>query len=486
MIRRLLVWAAAFGLAAGCTHPEDGPFLIEGTTYRIGRPVQREEATLNADVYTSRLQCESDPLAIPPEDVDLCVPHVDRATGEIRLAFALKDTRTGDLRERPVEPEDVKATYDGQGARVQEVIPHNPRRVSQLFIVVLDGSSSMWAGDEGERVIDRVYRALTRRSVQDAFFPEDAPPGVETGVVLLRFNNELKGLDGGPPRVITSRAEYLDVVRRNVYARSGGFTWLYKAVGESLGPVLESDSVDRWLTINKGEPTIIAISDGFNNEQGSDRCGDNAERLSELLDQIRAVQAGDGPARNASLYTVGLGRPVFRDFDIEKLRGVRPTPDALCGNQAGRTINGDLETYGIDNASLAWIAMVGKGESFVAQDDSRLAQVFVDAAAERYRWYEVRYRVDPWFHRRAFTAGVLIPGEGAGASVPILPSGWIDAPTASPEPGTPWTRPTPMRATLGLVMPILGALVLIHFLGPASFNGRRAVTRRARRRAPRR
>ncbi len=463
-------------LVAACVNSEEGPFLIEGTTYRIGIPTQMEDADLTVDMFTSREVCRAK-REVAVEDVDLCVPSIDRATGQVHMSFAFKDQGSGYSYPLPLTVDDLVVTHDGQSIPgTVQLTPHDPIRVSQLFVVLLDGSGSMYKGEEP--MIDRVYSALMRRSVTDAFFPDN--PDIQTGVVLLRFTNEVVGLDGGPPRVITNAAEYRAMVRGHIQSGNRGFTHLYSGIEYSISQLAEEDGIKEWLALRRAEPTVIAITDGFNNERSQDQCGDNVSRLQDLLTAL-------GDARSLPLhkrprvYTVGLGRAVWPDWDINDHTTAQVTPEALCGDYGGVRIDGNLEEVGIDNASLEWIAKYGMGESYVARNDRGLSQVFLDAAAIRYSWYDLQYSVDPYYHRRSFESGLKLRSfANAGVSVPIYPSGWIDAPTPVREAGSTRTRPPGMRAAIALVLPILSGLILLHFFGAASFNGRRAVTRRAR------
>ena len=71
-------------------------------------------------------------------------------------------------------------------------------------------------------------------------------------------------------------------------------------------------------------------------------------------------------------------------------------------------IDGDLENRGIDNVSLEWIAKVGGGQSFVSKDKKGLANAFIQAAALRYKWFELRYKVSPTWFRETFITKLQI------------------------------------------------------------------------------
>ena len=468
-------WIAACLLAGACVNSEDGPFLIEGTTYRIGEPEQIEDHDLTVEVFTSREACLAD-RAVATEDVEDCLPRVDRATGQVHLAFAFQDN-AGHSYELPLEASQVVVTHDGltvPGAA--ELTPHEPLRASQLFIVLMDGSGSMYRGDQP--MIDKVYRALMRPNVIDAFFPNI--DNVATGVVLLRFTDTVEGLDGGPPRVIENRREYEQLVRQHIASGNRGYTHLYDSIEYSINELPDAPGVKEWLALRRAEPTVIAITDGFNNEQASDQCGVNATRLNDLLQYVDESQSRDLYKR-PKIYTVGLGAALRPNWDYDDHKANQPSPDSLCGRYQAERIDGNLENIGIDNVSLEWIAQRGGGETYVAESDRRLSEVFLDAAAIRYGWYELDYAVDPYFHRRTFRPGMqLRTSNQAGFEVPVHPSGWLDAPTPRRRTGSVWTEPRGMRASIAFALPILSGFVLLYFLGPATFNGRRAVTRRAR------
>ncbi len=82
-MKRLALWFAVWVLA-GCVDAEDGPRLIEGTTSRIGAPVQGEDTELHLEVFTSRSDCLA---ALGEAAADDCVPQIDRGTGQVRRSF---------------------------------------------------------------------------------------------------------------------------------------------------------------------------------------------------------------------------------------------------------------------------------------------------------------------------------------------------------------------------------------------------------------
>lgn len=151
-------------------------------------------------------------------------------------------------------------------------------------------------------------------------------------------------------------------------------------------------------------------------------------------------------------------------------------PLALCGRgNAVRRIDGDLENRGVDNAALEWIAVSGDGESFVSRDVDGLATAFKAAAPRAYRWFEARYVVDPLFLRRSFDVTIRLEAMAkTEATIRLHPSGWLDAPPGVVGPDGS-VAPGSAAATASLVLPVLGALVALHYLPPALFNVRRAL-----------
>jgi hypothetical protein len=152
----------------------------------------------------------------------------------------------------------------------------------------------------------------------------------------------------------------------------------------------------------------------------------------------------------------------------------------LCGRYVSRRIDGDLENDGIDNVSLEWIASFGGGSAYVRQGKKKLGEAFEAAAAKRYEWFEVRYRVQPAHLRRSFESTIELVSFATGAaSVTIHPSAWLDAP-----PGViasdGWSRPASYRRTLSAVLPMMGLVVAMMYLGAAGFNSRRVLSGRTR------
>jgi len=470
-------WLLGLGLlVAGCEDPKDGLVPIEGTTYRIGAPAQDgDKNEVIVDMLRSRDECRAK-LELTDEQAEDCVPRFDRATGQGRFAFRIVDKVNLDPLFLPLAEENIKVSHDNRPPPEVRVTRHDARPTSQLFILLIDGSQSMHEPSTQEGPVMKVYNALMDPSVIDGFFPKTG--SVERGVLLLRFTDQVRGFDGGPPRVITSRKEYKDVVQNYMLAGSPGWTHLYDAVDFSVGKLLEDAIVKDWIQQRRAEPTIVALTDGFNNEQSSDSCGTNAGRLTDTLEKVSTARKSEFGKR-PTVYTVGIGRALRPGFRLPKVAPRQIRPSMLCGRYQDSVINRGVELLGIDNASLDLMAAAGGGKSFVKSTHKGLASVFQEAAAERYGWYQVDYRVDGFYHRRSFDLGMRLDAFArGGAKVRVYPSGWVDAPALAPG-DDGWGKPVSFRVTLTLLLPLLSLLLIGGFWGPASYNARRALFRRA-------
>lgn len=468
--------AACLWALSGCQTTEY-PAPIAGTTYRIGEDVPAEGSEIRLDVLTTAGECANAGI----NDVSECIPYADRASGEVKVSFDLRDPVTSTTLFRSLDKDMISVSHDSSLQDDYELIPHDPVSAGQLFVLVIDGSGSMYEGG-GER-IKKVYEALLKPAVIKGFLPEE---NGGTGVVLLRFSTEVTGLDGGTPRVIKTSAEYRKMIKDNLLLPQGGYTHLYDAVKYAITDLPQVKSIDRFMAVKSADPTVIVLTDGFNNQEAADTCGTNVERLNSLLGAMQEVRRGSGAGARSTVFTVGFGKRYRKG---EKPDGFNQsvTPTGLCGPYADQRIDGHLEDYGIDHVSLAWIAEAGSGVSFVKQDSGGLAEVFQRATRARYRWYELLYRVpDPFHHRKSFDVRLRLQKLARSeTTVTIHPSPWLDGPGGVRATGDRWTQGGPYRRTLALVLPILGALVLLFYIGPAFFNARRALFRRARPRSRR-
>lgn len=479
MMRRLLLWGAALGIATStsCMDIEDGPWPVVGSSYRISAYQPAEKSEINLQIFSREQDCYEGTAKSTVEEADkaLCAPRVDRASGQVHLGFMLLDSETRGLSPQPLQKADISLSHDN-GAVLDEdyeLIPHGSQRRGQLFILLIDGSGSMYGED---RKIDRVKKALLNKGVVQSFYPSG---GVRTGVVLLRFSDAERPVPIGSaePTVIEDAKTYRQIVRDELAQPSGGYTHLYGAVRYAMADLLREPDVLRWLEVNSAQPTIVALTDGFNNEAADDTCASNAPRLQETLEVISEARNLGAATTRPVLHTVGLGDPIPPTF---KPRRGQVSAAALCGARAYDRIDGGLEEQGIDNASLKWMAEVGGGITHTG-GSGQLASVFEMTAAERYDWYEVYYRVDPTFHRRPFTTEIRLNNYArASSTVDFLPSGFVDHPTADlPEDdeGVGFEDRT-LRHSAALIMPLLGLLVLLTYWVPATFNARRAIFRR--------
>jgi hypothetical protein len=476
-VRRIAALGLAWGLL-GCQDFDDSPWLVEGTTWRIDEPQFAEGGDVKIDIFANRVDClQAD--EVDETEIEDCIPRVDRGTGQVEIAFRLVDKATSDTLYLPLTKEQVNLAHQGSavvGSR-WELIQHGPMRAGQLFIVIIDGSASIY--ETGG--IEKIKKALLTETVIDAFMPENSTEAA--AVMLLRFSEDVRTIEGGDPRlasaIIKGRADYKRRVNEHLHSNDRGYSHLYDAVSFASGPLLESPEVRNWLQVNRAQPTIVILTDGFNNEQADDVCKDNVQRLKDTVDVLARVRAAGGSYK-PTVFTVGLGDPIRAKFTLPA--GGAVSEPALCNNYADQRIDGGLEAK-IDNPSLEWIADAGGGRSFIKTNHKGLAEVFTEAAAQRFKWYELRYDIDTFYHRSSFTSLIRLDSGGqAESSVSFHPSAWLDAPSGEVAEGELWHRRTAVRRSTVLVMSILGGLVFLGFVGPATFNARRALFRRARRR----
>lgn len=456
---------------------------VPGTTTRVGRPANESGTELELKIFTTTEDCLA---TVQPDDVELCLPHVDRRSGQVRLGFQFR--LDSDDFPIPLTEENLKVVHkgrtvqDGPGMSV-EIVPHDPIDANQLYILVIDGSSSMAeANAKGRSRMDRVRAALLTDGVADAFFPKG---GTKTGVVLLSFTSGDPVPVGGKLEVITDPQSYRKAVRKDLRVLAG-FTHLYNAVQYATGPLLQQEEVKLFVDLEQAAPTVIALTDGFNNQAADDTCATNVERLERLLDHLQTTRREVEDIRQRpTVFTVGLGRPLRPAFSLPENREGPIRALDLCGKRhRERRIDGDLERYGIDNASLEFIANRGGGFSYVKRDIDGLAEAFQAAAAQRYSWFEVRYRVDPHYLRRSFETRLrLLSFANAEASLRIHPSAWLDAPPGlTLDDGRVVAQP--YRHTATVLMPVLGLLISLGFVGAVGFNTQRILFGRARRGKP--
>ncbi len=483
---RVAAARVALGLAlllGGCAATDLVP--VPGTTIRVAPPTGggAGNKTLSLHIFHTEDECAA---TVAPEDVKYCLPYVDRASGQVRIAFQMRvDSEEWRV---PLTEENIEIFHKNQrvlreGRKDFRIIPHDPKRAEQLFILLIDSSGSMGIVDDpatGRTRMDKLKAALLRKDVVEAFFPGD----VQTAVVPLIFKGS------GPPEplggkwIVDNKRDYRQLVTDQLQV-GAGFTYLYNAVDWASSTLLEVPEIKQAVDIRKQAPTIIALTDGFNNELPADTCSANAPRLEKLLGRLDGIRRGESVdvRKRPTVYTVGLGRSAWRGFDVPD--GVKVSARDICKGYADQLINGGVETRGVDNAALSWIARVGGGSTFISRTTEGLADAFKAAAAVRFRWFEARYQVDPFYLRRSFETKLrlttLLRSE---ASIWIHPSGWIDAPPGIPDKDG-WTEAAPFRETTTLALPILGLLAALGYVPAALFNVRRALFSRVRRKSTR-
>lgn len=453
----------------------DYPAPIHNSTYRIEKDVALQGGEVTIDVFTTDAECANAKI----DEIAQCRPQVDRAAGEVRISFDVRDPGNAQTLYQSVDKNNLSVAHNTSKQADFELIPHDPQVGGQLFVLLLDKTTTMHENDNAR--INKVYSALLRKSVMESFLPTGAS---KSGVVLVKFNTDVPiGLDGQPPRVITNQADYQQMIKSHLLTPSGGYTRLYNAVRWSTEDLLKMPEIANFVATRNAEPTVVILTDGFNNETSKDMCRDNVPRLQELVDKLREIRRAPGSFK-PRVFTVGLGKPYRKGQKPEGIKAKDVTESSLCGKYGDFVIDRGLELEGIDHVSLDWIAEAGGGVGFMRDDSGGLAEVFKAAAAVRYRWYTVHYRVpDNFYHRQSFEAR-LTYGERASTTVKIHPSPFLDAPTGERIGADRWVTPRPLRDSVTVLIGTLSSLVVAAFVGPAAFNARRAIFRRMRPRKP--
>ncbi len=464
---------------------------IPGSTTRVAPAEASQSATdMTLHIFGDADDCAGE---LGEKNLSLCLPYMDRASGQVRVAFRTQVDGTawasaltaGDLM---VSHKNQVLPENGGDVRYV-VIPHDPEPTSQLYVLLLDVSGSMQNVDRNasRSRMEKVRAALLRDDVADAFFPGG---DVQTAVVPLVFSS-------GEPRplvpelLINSKKEFKEAIRTKLQV-GGGYTHLFRAVKWSASDLMKLEPVQNAIKLRGMAPVIIALTDGFNNEDdlrrdAKDVCGDNAPRLEGLLKFLDELRRGTKITERPNVFTVGLGTKAWPkqsapDPRAESAALLTVSTTRLCGRYVAERIDGgSLEKKGVDNVSMEWIAQAGGGRSYVRKDTAGLAQAFKDAASTRYKWFELRYQVDPHHLRRKFQTRIrLLSNQSIEASIAFHPSGWIDAP-----PGTlgkdGWAEPTPVSRTAVLTIPLLGALLALGYLPSARYNVMRALFNRVAR-----
>ncbi len=474
--------AAPLLLLSACS--ESNLVSLPATTTRVAAPVSANEGQqdLTMHIFADRDECAG---AVDDKDVDLCMPYVDRATGQVRVAFQMRvdgEKWAIPLPEDGIEIFHKKHEVKAGGMKEFDVVPHDPQRSPQLFVLLIDGSGSMAIVDDatGRTRMEKLKAALLDPDVVDAFFPEET----STAVVPLVFAGAGQPVPLGGKWVVQNKKEYRQLVRETLQV-GAGYTFLYNAVDYGTSTLLEQPDIKAAVDNKKMQPTLIVLTDGFNNERPDDTCGSNAPRLETLLKKLDGVRRGEtvNITSRPVVYTVGLGVKAWRNLELPDGTDVRPRD--LCRAVGDQLINGGVENRGVDNATLGWIARTGGGGSYVKRDPAGLAEAFKAAAAMRYGWFEVRYKVDPYYLRRTFETKVRLTSLfRTEAAIQFYPSGWLDAPPGALD-ADGWARPPSFLSSLGLVMPSLALFATLGYLPSAWFNMKRTLFGRMVRRKKR-
>jgi len=488
------VLAGALALS-GCSDPKESAEPMQDSAYRIIAPVVNDGSEATVDILWNEKRCREafpnqenyDEEAFPDgheQRIAHCIPTVDRATGQVQMSFRLSQRdNPNKLLMLPLEKKHVAVKHAERSVPSFEFEAYNPSQPDQLFILLIDHSASMRETDGTDLTrMERVREALkanTRVFVND-----------KAAAAVFRFYSPgsgaapiLEGLEGQKwtdVEPITRPRAF-----RNELGKLGGragFTPIYSTITKAIGPLLDKKTgISNYLGGAKdATPTIVLLTDGFNNTRADETCGDNATGLSAALKAIKFARRKP-PSKRPEVYTVGFGTGYKPGWEAPE-DDIAVSPRDLCGQNVDRRIDSDLETTGIDNISLQWLAKAGGGKAFIKSDYRELSEVLAETAPKRYVWYKVRYSVDPFYHRTSFATRILITQFlSADAAVTLHPSAWFDAPSGTlPEGEERWVQPGDIRRATAFTIPALAGFILLTFLGPALFNTRRALFRRAK------
>jgi hypothetical protein len=507
----LLSLSLSFGVNSSA-YADEGDNLqpVTGSVSRMEVLEGNEGDAYYLRVFSSENECQNltDQFG---EDYRDCMPIVDPGNGNVRLAVQVVGGRDNSPLPLPlrvsdetytVNPhryikvshgvDDVRDGEENQGVeRHVEIVPHGEVSGNQLFVLLIDRSPSMNANDGGRLTrMEKTQRALLMDSVVDGFFG-----GRNNRVLMLTFSNDVRGLGSGTGyELVSDRGRYRDLVGQ--LSTGGTQTRLYESIGTVVDQVLTHGDVTSFTSSGTGvyaQVTVVVLTDGFNWTSSSDTCGSNTRELVRLLRRLKSLSEEANPA---TIYTVGLGTEaitgfpwiqqgedlVLYDDQVRAYLDQPPTPSTLCGSLADSYIDpssgAGLEDAGIDNASLAWIAHVGGGDTYVRRGARQLAEAFEGAAAKRYEWFELRYHTDPTYFNQSFETELHLQAfADASARVMFYPPAWFGLPEATTTDEDWMGEPTPLRATLGFVIPVVGLAISLVFVGSASFNLRRGLTR---------
>ncbi len=483
-----LLWCA-LALAQAPEEPEELPHVpLAGSTWRMWtKPPVADALGQSITVFESLNQCTAYLGGGGEATEQNCAPWIVPADRAIHLAFSVigSDGNPVPLALSPLQF-GVSMAADLAAFQLQEsqfkLVPHHPAETGSLVVLVIDRSGSMYKESRARPKMEKVVQALLADTTIDAFFPEDKKYAASK-VILLTFQDQLTGVGGEPlDRVVPlgDRESYAAAVDKLLDVPGEGWTHLYDAVNSVITDVLPSASVGA-ESQHLGAPTVIVLTDGFNNVGPDDTCGDNVEPLGTLLETVRGRQ---GAAKAATIYTVGFGAKLDPGFVARKTMAKRPTAKELCGGHAGERINGGLENDAIDNVSLEYLARAGNGQVLVSEQADALAQFISQAGTRPYSWYELWIRLDPndqqrFRHRILLQLDVRYP-HPLSTNVSFFPGPYFDAPSGAPGPDG-LSRPSGVaEATVDLMLG-LGATFGLFLAGIGGYHLRRAVVRMAER-----
>jgi|GEM_PF-5835705 len=459
---------------------------IPDTTARIDvvAEVNQRQSELALKIMTTPEECEyivgglDDPLS--RKEYEDCLPWIDRQAGEVKLGvrFELDDQffQLPDLNDHVSVSLNDRQVVDGAAESDVRVIGHDPVRIKQVFLLLIDGSGSMNIRDAGSSKtrMDKVRDALLMRSVQEAFFPD----GVTNHVIVYTFTSGTPQPLGGQLTILSNKQTYKSHIQEHLKARSG-YTHLYDAVDYGLNTVLAKSDVQTLLD-GQTKPTIVLLTDGFNNEASNDTCTSNVPRLQRLLTGIRK-EMDDLSVDTPLIFTVGLGRPLSKRFNPKRVKQGRLTDRTLCGGQSYNALidapgkTGGLEDVFIDNISLELIADRGKGRAFVERDAKGLGEAFKEVAAIRYQWFEIMFRDNALKFRREFNVGLQLNNYARAVSnVNVYPHAWMDGPHGKKD-AEGWSTRGTIWHSASILTSGLGVLIFLLVFGAAVFNGKRLV-----------
>ncbi len=462
----------------------------EGSSWRMAMPEAPSVGGTRVHVFHDAADCLAAGMDV--EEVAACAPTVSPADRLVRFSFALSDDEgglqplaltPGRMRVQLGAPDELRADVQ---TRYLQVVGHQPVGYGQLFVLLIDRSSSMYTdpGDGRDPAMAFVVAALLDPAALDTFFPKAA--GARTGVLLLGFSDAVRAVDGGAwtdAKILTDRKAYAAAVDKLLDEPAPSYTHLYDAVRTTLDEVMPSAPVDGFVRLTQGDPALVVLTDGFNNVRAEQTCAENAGPLAELLGVVRARRGA--PGARTDVFTVGFGRPFAPDLtDLPERLPERPDPNFLCGASADARIDGGLELQGIDNVSLGLLAAAGGGRALVTEDAGRLGRFLARTGTPVHRWYELRLALPEGEQSRfrlRLPIGLTLTGARPGtAELVFFPNPWFDLPSGLDAQG----RSASVRALGRAAGTLIVGLSLIAAIGAVyvgAYHLRRAVLRRGRR-----